>query len=209
MSSIVVQFVANEFFPSLSFPPSKVTTLPSCCWYFNFSPIILISHILSWLFCKNFICFQFYHWILIYQILYFPIWSSFSGFLIFYFSLFIKVLLVFNFIIQFKLIVLCFSLLSSLFYFLNFSRSFCKNYYSFQFHSLITTLFLFLCQFWTPFFFSFFILLLNWFFFQFHHSIKYNIYFVFWFWSSFFQLSFFKSLCIFFFFKLIIQYMIN
>jgi len=34
-----------------------------------------------------------------------------------------------------------------------FSWSFCKSYYSFQFYHLITTLFLFLCQFWVSFFF--------------------------------------------------------
>jgi hypothetical protein len=151
MFSIVVQFVINGpfFFHFLSFPLQKLQFYPLGCWYFNSNPIILISHILSSLFCKNLVCFQFYHWISIYQILYSPIWSSFFGFLFFCFSLFVKVLMVFNFIIQFKLMVLCFSILSSLFYFLIFSQPFCKGYYSFQFHSLITTLFLFLCQFWT------------------------------------------------------------
>jgi len=83
-------------------------------------PIILISHFLSLSFCRNFICFQFYFWILIYQILYSPIWSSFFEFLIFYLGHFIKVLLVFNFIIQLKFLVLCFSIWSSLFWFLIF-----------------------------------------------------------------------------------------
>jgi hypothetical protein len=81
-------------------------------------PVILISFFLSWLFCRSFIFFQFHIWILIYQLLYSPIWSSFFEFLIFYLGHFIKVLLVFNFIIQFKFLVLCFSIWSLLFWFL-------------------------------------------------------------------------------------------
>jgi hypothetical protein len=78
------------------------------CGYFNFSFIFLISIFLSWPFYKNFICFQFHLSILNYQILYCPMWYSFFGFLIFILSTFVKVLIVFNFIIQFKLMVLFF-----------------------------------------------------------------------------------------------------
>jgi hypothetical protein len=75
---------------------------------------------LSWPFYRSFICFQFYHSILIYQILYSPIQSSFFEFLIFFLGHFVKVLLVFNFIIQFKFSELYFLIWSSLFWFLFF-----------------------------------------------------------------------------------------
>ena len=78
--------------------------------------IILISiFFLSWPFYRSFICFQFYHSILIYQILYSPIQSSFFEFLIFFLGHFVKVLLVFNFIIQFKFSELYFPIWFSLF----------------------------------------------------------------------------------------------
>jgi hypothetical protein len=65
-------------------------------------------------FCISFF-FQFHQWIPIYQILYFSIWSLFFEFLIFYLNHFVKVLLIFNFFLQFKLMVLYFSIWSSFF----------------------------------------------------------------------------------------------
>ena len=79
--------------------------------------ILLISFFFSWPFCRNFICIQFHLLIPIYQILYYLIWSSFFGFLIFYLDFLVKVLLVFNLIFQFKLIVL-YVLIWSLFFLL-------------------------------------------------------------------------------------------
>ena len=70
--------------------------------------------------------------------------SSSFGFLIFCLDSFIKVLVVFNFIIQFKLMILYFLIWSSLFSFQFFFLSpFCKSYHSFQSLNLITILFLF------------------------------------------------------------------
>jgi hypothetical protein len=131
--------------------------------------IFLISHFRSWFSCKNFICFQFYHSIIIYQILYSLIWSSFFGFLIFYFCTFVNVLLIFNFIIQFKLKVLCFPIWLSLFWFLFyfFYWPFYKIYYSFQFHPKIKKI-VFYVNF-DPHFLDFFFLLLDWFFFSISH----------------------------------------
>jgi hypothetical protein len=79
--------------------------------------IFFIFYFYSWLFCRSFICFQFHLSIIFYQILYFSTWSLLFWFWFFFFSPFIKVLLVFNFIIQFKLMVLCFSIWPLFFYF--------------------------------------------------------------------------------------------
>jgi hypothetical protein len=70
-------------------------------------------------------------------------WFLFLKFLIFFLGPLVKDLVVLNFVIQFKLMILCFLIWSSLFWFLIFSYLFCKSYYSFQFYPLITTLFLF------------------------------------------------------------------
>jgi hypothetical protein len=47
-------------------------------------------------------------------------WSSFFKFFYFFLGPFVKFLMVFNFILQFKLMILCFSIWSSLFWFLIF-----------------------------------------------------------------------------------------
>jgi hypothetical protein len=61
--------------------------------------VLLIFYFWSWSFCESFIYFQFHYSILIYQILYYLMWSLFFGFLVFIIDLFVKVLVVFNFII--------------------------------------------------------------------------------------------------------------
>ena len=107
MSHLIVGFYINEFFffiyflknYSLAFLVVDISTSVF---------IFLISIFLSWPFYKNFICFQFHLSILNYQILYCSMWYSFFGFLIFILSTFVKVLIVFNFIIQFRLMVLFF-----------------------------------------------------------------------------------------------------
>lgn len=76
---------------------------------------VLISQFWFWFFCKSLIYFQFYSSISIYQILYYPLWSLFYGFLIFIISPFIKILVIFYFILQFKLLLLYFLICSSLF----------------------------------------------------------------------------------------------
>jgi hypothetical protein len=76
---------------------------------FQFKFLFFWFLILSWPFCRIFIYFQFHPSILIYQIWYSPIWLSFLWFQVFYLCLFVWVLLAFNFIIQFKLMVLYFS----------------------------------------------------------------------------------------------------
>jgi hypothetical protein len=69
--------------------------------------ILLIFNFWFWPLCRSFICFQFHPSIPIYHILHSPIRSSFF-FLLFFLGSFIKDLLVFNFILQFKLMVLYF-----------------------------------------------------------------------------------------------------
>ena len=56
-------------------------------------PILLIFLFWSYPSYKSFICFQFHHWIPIYQILYSLIWSSLFGFLIFCLGLFFETLI--------------------------------------------------------------------------------------------------------------------
>ena len=73
-------------------------------------PILMIFLFWSCLSYKRFICFQFHHWISIYQILHSSIWSTLFRFLIFCLGLFVKHLLVYNFMIQFKLMVFFFSI---------------------------------------------------------------------------------------------------
>jgi hypothetical protein len=70
--------------------------------------IFFIFNFQSWPFYWSFICFQFYPSILIYQISYSSMWSSFFIFLNFIVCSFIRVLVVFNLIIQFKLMILIF-----------------------------------------------------------------------------------------------------
>jgi len=95
--------------------------------------ILLIFNFWSWLFCIIFIYFQFHHSIPIYKILYSPMRSLFFGFFIFFLGFIVRVLVIFNFIIQFKLMVLFFSIWSSFFSISPF------NY----------NIILFLCQFWS------------------------------------------------------------
>jgi len=85
--------------PLLSLIPWKLQFGPLDCWRFNFNSYYFNSNFWSWLFCISFTCFQFHSSIPVYQILYFSIWSSFFEFIIFCLVLFVKVLLVFNFII--------------------------------------------------------------------------------------------------------------
>jgi hypothetical protein len=120
VSPVVIWFVINEpfFFLFSLLPENYMLTIFVVC--ISTSILTLLIFFLSCHFCINFICFQFYYSISIYQILYSPIWSSFFWFLIFFLGFFIKVLLVFNFIIQFKLMVLCFLIWSLLFWFLIF-----------------------------------------------------------------------------------------
>ena len=88
-------------------------------FFFNLVLIHLISNFFHWSFCKTF-GFQFHSSIQIYSILFFPIWLSFFwvffclfveviflfNFTIqFFLGIFVKLLLIFNFIIQFKFIV--------------------------------------------------------------------------------------------------------
>ena len=104
----------NFFFPSLS--SSKNYSLFFLGVNISTSALILfISQFWFWFFYKSLICFQFYSSIPIYQILYYPLWSSFYGFLIFIISHFIKNLVIFYFILQFKLLVLYFLICSLLF----------------------------------------------------------------------------------------------
>jgi len=89
---------------------------------------------------------------------------------------FCKVLMVFSSIFTFKLMILCFQFDPYCFNFYFFPYPLYKSYYSFQFHHLITILFLF--------FISLLIIILfcsftNLIFFQFHLSVKYKSYFVF------------------------------
>jgi len=123
VSTRIVQFVVNWPFSFLFFLLHQELHLgPICYLYFNFSPYFF--NFCSWSFYRSFICFQFRPSIPIYQILYFLIWSLFFLFLIFFFDFFVKVLLVFNFIIQSKLMVLCFSIWFLFFLFLVFFVAF-------------------------------------------------------------------------------------
>jgi hypothetical protein len=124
---VVIWFVTNKyFFPSL--------LLVFKLHYF----ILLISNFWYWLFCRIFICFQFYSSILIYQILYCPIWSFFLPCSLY------KSFIGFQFHQSIQIDCIIFSIWSLLFWFLIFfSCSFCKSYYSFQFHPPIKIFFLF------------------------------------------------------------------
>ena len=111
MSTLVVWFVVGEsfFFFFFSLFSLENYSLTLFVIDISISVLILLIYIFCfWPFCKSFICFQFHPSISIYQKLYFPIWFLFFWFLFFSLSPFIKVLVVFNFILQFKLMVLCF-----------------------------------------------------------------------------------------------------
>jgi hypothetical protein len=99
------------FFPSYLSPLKTNYNLTS--WLSRFQLQFLFFLLLVFgigLFYKGFICFQFHYLISIYQILYSPVCSSFLQFLIFIIDSFVKNLVVFNFTIQIKLTVLCFSI---------------------------------------------------------------------------------------------------
>ena len=109
VSMMVIWFVVGgpfSFFPLYSL---KIIAWPYWLLIFQFQFLFFWFLILSWSFCRIFIYFQFHHSITIYQILYSPIWLSFLWFLVFCLCLFVWVLLIFNFTIQFKLMVLYFS----------------------------------------------------------------------------------------------------
>jgi hypothetical protein len=86
--------------------------------------ILLIFNFWSWLFYKSFICFQYNSSILIYQILYSLTWFLFFLFLIFFVNSLVKDLLVFNFILQLKFMVLCYLIWFLFFIFLFFFLDF-------------------------------------------------------------------------------------
>jgi hypothetical protein len=75
--------------------------------------IFFISSFFSWTFYKSFVLSPFSHSIVVCYIVFFPIRILFFGFLIFFFGFFVKVLLVFNFIIQSKFMVYYFFQLDS------------------------------------------------------------------------------------------------
>jgi len=99
ISSVVVRFIAGElFFPpffSLSFI-KKYSLALLVVGILTSVFILLISDFWSCSFCKNFICFQFYPSIPIYQILYFSNWFSFFW-LLFFFLTFCKNFISFQF----------------------------------------------------------------------------------------------------------------
>jgi len=89
------------FFPLFSLSNLKKYTFVLFFIYFNYNPYFF--NFCSWLFYRSFVFFQFNPLIRICHILFFSIWSLFFWF--FLLSLFVKVLLVFNFIIQSKFMV--------------------------------------------------------------------------------------------------------
>jgi len=101
MSSVMRRFVAGGHFPIFSLTPLKIILTDQ-----NSRVVLLVIDILtsvlifcifnfySWLFCENFICFEFYHSIPICDILFFSIWSLF--FQLFFCPL-VKLIFLFNF----------------------------------------------------------------------------------------------------------------
>jgi hypothetical protein len=85
----------NSFF-SLSSP--KSTYWSSLLCLFQSHSLFFLFLFFSWSFYKNFVCFEFSSSIIIYRVLFFPIQSLFFWFLICILGIFIKVLLIFNFI---------------------------------------------------------------------------------------------------------------
>ena len=67
--------------------------------------ILLTSNFCSWFFCKSFICFQFSPSISICYILFSPMRALLFWFLVFFLDHFVKVVLVFNSIIQSKFMI--------------------------------------------------------------------------------------------------------
>jgi len=146
VSLLVVRFGANRLcFCFFSLSSSKNHSLAFLVVDISILVLILLNfNFWPWFFCIIFIYFQFHHSILIYKILYSSMWSLFFGFFIFFLGSIVRVLVIFDFIIQFKLMVLYFSIWSSFFSISPF------NY----------NVILFLCQFWSLFFFI--VILLNW-----------------------------------------------
>jgi len=87
------------FFFFIFLLPWKFQLGPFCCL------ILLIFNLYYWLFCKSFICFQFYPSIPNCHYYFFSIWSLFFFISIVFLGHFVKFLLVFNFIIQSKFMV--------------------------------------------------------------------------------------------------------
>jgi hypothetical protein len=119
MSHSMIEFdVGGSFFSffSLSFT-ANYSLILLVVDISTFVLILMISNFWSRPFYTSFICFKFHPSISIYQILYLPIWSSFFRFLIFIIGPFVKILVVFNFIIQFKLMILYFLIWCSLLFF--------------------------------------------------------------------------------------------
>jgi hypothetical protein len=110
LAQLVIEFSVDEpFFSHFSLFSSK--NYSSTFLFVDISTSVFIFFIFnfqSWPFYWSFICFQFYPSILIYQISYSSMWSSFFIFLNFIVCSFIRVLVVFNLIIQFKLMILFF-----------------------------------------------------------------------------------------------------
>ena len=142
------------FFSFLT-PPMKITAWPSLLlivklqslffWFLIFFSLAFLENALL---VFNFILeFKF-------MVLFFPIWSLLSWFIIFFLDLFGKSLLVFNFIFQFKFMALFFLIWYSLFWFLIFFYwLFCKKFICFKFHYSIKIYSILLLPIWSSFFF--------------------------------------------------------
>jgi len=166
MPSEMQQFVTVSFFFSFSFlfSPHKNITWSSLFMIFQFEFLFFwFLNFISWSSYTNFICFWFSSSILICHVLFLLVQSLF--FLLFFFlDPFVKIFLIFNFIIQFKFIV---------YYYFQFGPHsfnffpFCLSYFSFQFTlqlknlrcSLIYFLFLFSTSFFKLLFFLSFLLI--------------------------------------------------
>jgi len=84
--------------PSFHSPPLKVHIDPLCFVCFNLNLYSFYFYFFSWFFYKNFVCFEFSSSIIICHVFFFSIQSLFFWFLICILDIFVKVLLIFNFI---------------------------------------------------------------------------------------------------------------
>ena len=129
------------FFVSF-FPISpNVTTHLSCVLLLFFSILVLMffmAYFCLWPFYKSFVCFQFSPSIIICHILFFLIWSLFFWFLILTLGSFVKVLIVFYFVIQSKFMLSFFNLALILLIF------FCWSFFLFFFNLTVQLKFFFL-----------------------------------------------------------------
>jgi hypothetical protein len=150
MSALIVWFVTGRpFFLLFYLLPKKLQLDHLCCWYYNFSFYFFLFFLVFVLdfFCRSLICFWFHNSIPIYQISYFLILSLFFLFLFISYS-FYKGFIWFNFILQFKLMVLSFSIWSLFWFLIIFLGPFIKVIILFNF----TLQSIFLYQFWFSFF---------------------------------------------------------